>query len=279
MNRSTPKSGESASRNVPSRQQQPVPDQHPERSQSAQPVQASDPRCITGMAIDLGPGNLVLHCVPRRSARASPTARRHRRPPSAASRALSRTRAAHEDCASECPQCRFQPASTAQPNSAAEASSQRQRLPAKLRYDGDLVGRTVVELPELRADMGDHGHRRVARAEGARMQVEADALDQRVAGLRAGDAQHGEAVALVAHGRKGADGIGQLAGEVAAVLGHRQPLAGAGPDDGEAALLHPLRRRPAGPGHNESGPRRRERRPGPCGRSPWPGPDRRAGGR
>jgi len=35
--------------------------------------------------------------------------------------------------ASKWPRCGFQPASTVQPNSAAEASSQRQRLPAKLR--------------------------------------------------------------------------------------------------------------------------------------------------
>ena len=69
-----------------------------------------------------------------------------------------------------------------------------QREPAR---NGDLVGRRIVGLPDLGADMRNRRDRRVAGSERARMQVDRDALGQRVAHPGTRDAQHRAPVALV----------------------------------------------------------------------------------
>src|SRR5262245_47840731 len=59
----------------------------------------------------------------------------------------------------------------------------------KAAGDRELVGGAVVDLPDVDGDVSDGGGRRICDLEGARMEVDGNALGQHVAHARAGDAQ------------------------------------------------------------------------------------------
>src|SRR5215207_2186620 len=74
--------------------------------------------------------------------------------------------------------------------------------PGHARGDQKLVGRRLVDLPELHADVGYYRERSIVATKGAWVEVDRAALGERLARSRAGDAQDRAPVALVGHRRE-----------------------------------------------------------------------------